>query len=194
MSGTPARYAAPQAAAEDDGRAPEAWAARRVPARAAARRQVASEPRGEPTVRAGPQPGRRRRRGRCRRDGHPPEHVAALQVHSNVQPERSGRLDPQTRRIFALEPSNRRESRCRVARLVQTVRQPVERFVARLVLRRRPPRPQLRDRARPLLVGNVVLRAPESHGIRSRRRRARLEREGHEQPPYAPLPTCEQHD
>ena len=144
-----------------------------------------------------------RRRARCRghdrcrrrrRHSHPPEHVAALQVHRDVHPERARRLDPQARGIFALEPTDRRDGRRGIARLVQAVGQPVERFVARLVLRVGNDGPQLRDRTRPLLVGNVVLRAPQSCGIRRRRRSsARLECEGYEQSTNAPPPTLEQH-
>ena len=63
---------------------------------------------------------------------------------------------------LALEPTDRLDCRRLIARLVQAVREPVERFVAPRLLRVGHRQPQLVDRARPLLVGDEVLRARQA--------------------------------
>ena len=106
---------------------------------------------------------------RVRRHRRPPEHVPPLEPHRDLDPERLPVLHPHALRKIPLEPADRGHGRSWISRVILTVRQPVQRFVAPRLLLVIDSRAQLFDRQRPLLVGDEIPRAGQP--LRFRRQR-----------------------
>ena len=136
------------------------------------------QPRVEPAARRGA--ARHDRRRRRRRHGRPPEHVVALQVHRDLQPQRARRLDPQARRDTRARAAGSSRSPRPSRRLIQAVREPVERFVLATSPSDRRPQPAApRSRASTARRQCSPSRARAVRSPAPPPQHARLEREGH---------------